>query len=288
MNMSLDQEIERTELQKLQLRGVGLTEEDLKKLEGKDLRDPLVASALDRLIVQRLDERSKRWATEEQNIVKRQKERAITRVKEAIATGEMMDLAPNEVALAKTFARARSFALMQQAFDTLEEIMSDITAKPAERANAAAKILERALGPATVPNGTSIDLSQLAPVEGIDLIMTEYNAGNCNEQFAKTMIDLLAAKVQGLKLTEIAARTRTINGTTSNVGGAQAGAMSRATPPVPPAPPPPKGVADNDKTAPLGHGASPAATRVDQNGAPGSPHSERQTDLGDEVGHAPG
>lgn len=111
-----------------------------------------------------------------------------------------------DVATAKKYVRARAASCLQQAFETLEEVM--VNGKIADRLEVAGEIIKRAVGPAAVPNSLSDakGLTELAPVDAIDAVLTAYANGECDEQFVKTLLGLLGAKVNGLKIEQATAK----------------------------------------------------------------------------------
>ena len=123
------------------------------------------------------------WYAERENLKIKRKQAAIDRVKRAAIEGTELALSPNDIAEAKLYARTRAFALMPQAIDTLEEIMSDTDAKGSERIKAAETILVRAIGPAEVPNSIPFaeGLKDLSPTEVIDAVTEGVATGACSE-----------------------------------------------------------------------------------------------------------
>lgn len=111
-----------------------------------------------------------------------------------------------DVATAKKYVRARAASCLQQAFETLEEVL--VNGKTADRLEVANEIIKRSVGPAAVPNSLSDakGLTDLAPVEAIDTVLTAYANGECDEQFVKTLLGLLGAKVNGLRIEQAGAK----------------------------------------------------------------------------------
>ena len=111
-----------------------------------------------------------------------------------------------DVATAKKYVRARAASCLQQAFETLEEVL--VNGKTADRLEVANEIIKRSVGPAAVPNSLSDakGLTNLAPVDAIDAVLAAYANGECDEAFVKTLLGLLGAKVNGLKLEQATAK----------------------------------------------------------------------------------
>ena len=59
--------------------------------------------------------------------------------------------------------------------------------------------VQRAVGPPEVPNGIKADLTPMAPVDVIDILLQEHAAGNVTKEYVHTTIGLLTSKIQGLK-----------------------------------------------------------------------------------------
>lgn len=107
-----------------------------------------------------------------------------------------------DVATAKRYVRARAAASLGKAFEVFETLLLSDGAKLADRMQVAEELLKRAVGPAQVPNAISdtSKLTDLAPADAIDTVMTAYANGECDDAFVKTLLGLLGAKVNGLKL----------------------------------------------------------------------------------------
>lgn len=119
-----------------------------------------------------------------------------------------------DVAAAKKYVRSRAAASLRQAFEVLEETLHN--GKVADRLDVANEMIKRAVGPAAVPNSITDakELTELAPTEAIDTVLQAYAKGECDETFVKTLLGLLGAKVNGLKLEQAGAQrsaTRTGN-----------------------------------------------------------------------------
>ena len=104
---------------------------------------------------------------------------------------------------AKRYVRARAADSLRAAFETLEHVIAKGSNAPLkDKLDVAYEILKRAAGPATavsaVPDVKA--LAELAPVDAIDAVMKGYAAGDCDENFVKTLLGLLGAKVNGLKI----------------------------------------------------------------------------------------
>lgn len=117
--------------------------------------------------------------------------------KAAGATGDDMD-----VATAKKYVRARSASLLKNVFETFEHVLLSPNSKPADKMLVAEEMMKRAVGPATVQNGIANvkGLTEMAPVDAIDAVLTAFAKGECDETFVKTLLGLLGAKVNGLKI----------------------------------------------------------------------------------------
>lgn len=107
---------------------------------------------------------------------------------------------------AKKYVRARAASCLRQAFEVLEETLT--SPKVADRLEVANEIIKRSVGPAAVPNSITDakELTNLAPVDAIDTVLTAYANGECDESFVKTLLGLLGAKVNGLKLEQAGAK----------------------------------------------------------------------------------
>ncbi|PAP91393.1 hypothetical protein [Mesorhizobium wenxiniae] len=110
------------------------------------------------------------------------------------------------VASAKKYVRARAAASLRMAFEVFEETLH--TGKVADRLDVANEIIKRAVGPAAVPNSITAakELTELAPTEAIDTVLQAYAKGECDEHFVKTLLGLLGAKVNGLRLEQAGAK----------------------------------------------------------------------------------
>lgn len=111
------------------------------------------------------------------------------------------------VSEAKKYVRARAASCLKQAFEVLEEALNG-AGKIADKLDVANEMIKRAVGPAAVPNSISDakGLTELAPVDAIDTVLQSYANGECDEQFVKTLLGLLGAKVNGLKLEQVTAK----------------------------------------------------------------------------------
>ncbi|MEQ1955383.1 hypothetical protein [Mesorhizobium sp. CN2-181] len=118
------------------------------------------------------------------------------------ARGDAMD-----VATAKKYVRARAASCLKQAFEVMEEVLTS-NGKLQDRLDVASEIIKRAVGPAAVPNslGDARELTNLAPVDAIDTVLQSYANGECDETFVKTLLGLLGAKVNGLKIEQVTAK----------------------------------------------------------------------------------
>ena len=81
----------------------------------------------------------------------------------------------------------------------------------AEKVDVALELVKRAVGPHAVPNSitNAEQLTELAPVDAIDVALRAYGNGECDEGFVKTLLGLLGAKVNGLKVEEELAKKST-------------------------------------------------------------------------------
>ena len=94
------------------------------------------------------------------------------------------------------FGRGRRIASLRQSFEVLEQALSQ-AGKVAEKVDVALELVKRAVGPHAVPNSitNAEQLTELAPVDAIDVALRAYGNGECDEGFVKTLLGLLGAKV---------------------------------------------------------------------------------------------
>ena len=146
----------------------------------------------------KLDERLAKHSTEpfEQQQARRVSEQA--HVQAAIAAKIDPNLNAKDAASAKAYVRGRAFQMLRQSWDVVEKFMGDPEITPTKKISTAFTIIHRAAGPAEAPNGIRADLSEMPPVDAIDYVLNEYADGNVTEEFVRTILGLLAAKVQGL------------------------------------------------------------------------------------------
>jgi hypothetical protein len=107
------------------------------------------------------------------------------------------------LAQAKKYARTRSADQLRAAFEFLEDVMSGkIAVNLKDRIDVAYELIKRAVGNHSVLNAMADpkQLAELAPVDAIDSVMKAYGNGEVDEQFVKTLLGLLGAKVNGLKI----------------------------------------------------------------------------------------
>ncbi|RUX97433.1 MULTISPECIES: hypothetical protein [unclassified Mesorhizobium] len=115
------------------------------------------------------------------------------------------------VGQAKKYARGRAASLLKQAFEVMEQVLLSPEAKLADRLDIASEMMKRAVGPHSVPNtiGSAAEakaLTELAPTDAIDTVMKAYANGECDKDFVTTLLGLLGAKVNGLKLEQAGAK----------------------------------------------------------------------------------
>ena len=92
--------------------------------------------------------------------------------------------------------------------DTLEEALNDPECKQTTKISVALTAIQRAVGPSEIPNGIKANLTEMAPVDIIDLVLQEHANGGVTKDFVHTMLGLLAAKVQGLKFEGMVQRAK--------------------------------------------------------------------------------
>jgi hypothetical protein len=111
------------------------------------------------------------------------------------------------VAEAKKYVRARAASCLKQAFEVMEEVLNG-NGKLADKLDVANELIKRAVGPAAVPNsiGNAKELTELAPVDAVYTVLQAYANGECDENFVKTLLGLLGAKVNGLKIEQVTAK----------------------------------------------------------------------------------
>ncbi|TJV43404.1 MAG: hypothetical protein E5Y02_10415 [Mesorhizobium sp.] len=115
------------------------------------------------------------------------------------------------VGQAKKYARSRAASMLKQAFETFETVLMSPDAKLGDKLDVANEMIKRAVGPYSVPNtvGTVAEakaLAEQAPVDAIDTVMTAYANGECDKDFVTTLLGLLGAKVNGLRIEQAGAK----------------------------------------------------------------------------------
>jgi len=107
------------------------------------------------------------------------------------------------IAQAKIYARSRATNKLRSAFEFLEDVVDGkIAVNLKDRLDASYEIIKRAAGNHAVLNAIPDPqkVAALAPVDAIDTVMQAYGNGLVDETFVKTMLGLLGAKVNGLRL----------------------------------------------------------------------------------------
>lgn len=104
---------------------------------------------------------------------------------------------------AKRYVRARASDCLRAAFETIEHVLAVGSNAPLkDKLDVAYEMLKRAAGPATVVNSMPNvkGLIELAPMDAVDAVMKSYAAGEVDENFVKTLLGLLGAKINSLKV----------------------------------------------------------------------------------------
>ena len=109
---------------------------------------------------------------------------SLSHVKACLAAKIDPALGAEDVATAKAYVRARSFAMLHKAWNVVETVLDDPQGnmKLGTKLSTALEVITRAVGRPEVPNTVKADLSQMSPVDAIDLLMQELAAGNIDER----------------------------------------------------------------------------------------------------------
>ncbi|RAZ88509.1 hypothetical protein DPM33_23580 [Mesorhizobium hawassense] len=98
---------------------------------------------------------------------------------------------------AKAYIRARTLHMLPKALDTIDAALADEKGKLADRATLALDYIKRANERSSMDAGR---LAQVPPADAVELVMTAFANGDCDEAFAKTMLTILGQKVESAKV----------------------------------------------------------------------------------------
>ncbi|MGX8007924.1 hypothetical protein ACVDG8_002410 [Mesorhizobium sp. ORM8.1] len=98
---------------------------------------------------------------------------------------------------AKAYIRARTLHMLPKALDTLDAALLDDKGKSADKVMLALDYIKRANERSSMDAGK---LAKVPPADAVELVMTAFANGDCDEAFAKTMLTILGQKVESAKV----------------------------------------------------------------------------------------